>query len=182
MSKGLHTIAELTGENFKVFKGYFIGDKGTVFTDKLRPVKSEVFKIKGVSYRKTSLIAEVYGIKPIDQKKKITFIDGNKNNKAISNLRLEKSYTGSYKAYNNRVRSLTKLQPLHLLKDFDKVAFNGSHIDHIIPVKTCFNEKISPEECADISNLQVITGHENTRLKSNKAYCVISQCEHIKNK
>ena len=183
--RAITMFSEVTGECFKVYKGYFIGDKGSIYNYNLRKLTSPLINIDGYSYRISALIADLHGLKPLKAQKKkkykIHYKDNNKQNKSIENMYYKPSKGDSYKLYRKEVDRLTNMQPLHLMKDFDKRDFNKYHIDHIIPVKTCYNKGIKPEECANIKNLQILTRQENTFKKGNKAYSVIKQCEHIKN-
>ncbi|WP_407305373.1 NUMOD3 domain-containing DNA-binding protein [Acinetobacter sp.] len=40
---------------------------------------------------------------------------------------------------------------------------NGFHLDHKVPVSECFKRGLTPEVCAHICNLQVLTAEENLR-------------------
>lgn len=75
------------------------------------------------------------------------------------------------KAYINKVHKLTRKQPLHLLENYDKLQENtgvmgtkGAYqIDHIKSIDKCWKDGTPPEECSDLSNLQIITWEQNIR-------------------
>ena len=72
------------------------------------------------------------------------------------------------KAYINEVHRLTRKQPLHLLRDYDRLENTGVmgtdgayQIDHIKSIDRCWKDGVSAHQCADIKNLQVLTWKEN---------------------
>ncbi len=75
------------------------------------------------------------------------------------------------KAYINKVHNLTRKQPLHLLENYDKLeknwGVNGTkgayQIDHIKSIDKCWRDGTPPEQCSDLSNLQIITWEDNLR-------------------
>jgi len=75
------------------------------------------------------------------------------------------------KAYQNEVHRLTRKQPLHLLENYDKLeknwGVNGTkgayQIDHIKSIDKCWKDGTPPEQCSDLSNLQIITWKDNLR-------------------
>lgn len=72
--------------------------------------------------------------------------------------------------YRKEVRRLTELQPLHLLEGFNDRGFFSLHVDHIVSIVDAFNLGWTPEQCAHISNLQMLT-HKENGLKVHKSYC-----------
>jgi hypothetical protein len=72
--------------------------------------------------------------------------------------------------FNRLVRELTEKQPLHTLKGIEARGFTGMHVDHIVSLKHAFRLGWSPEQCADISNLQMLTNAENVE-KGHRSYC-----------
>ena len=80
-----------------------------------------------------------------------------------------KEYKEKYpkkKMYQNEVRRLTRLQPIHTLKNHDKLrGLNGVEgayqVDHIISIDYGWDNEILPEQIADISNLQIIKWEDN---------------------
>ena len=58
-----------------------------------------------------------------------------------------------YRAYQNKVRKLTREQNLP--------KFYGHTIDHIVPVNRCFKWDIPAEDAASLRNLQVIPFQQN---------------------
>ena len=160
MTEGLRQFCFLNNEEFKIFNGYLIGNKGTIFNKNLKEVKGkDVVKINNISYRRKSLIKNIWFPEPEEKPKPPKKI--------------------KYSVYLDRVKKLTNMQPLHLMKDFEKREFNKWNVDHIISVKYCWKNNITVEECANIRNLQVITHDENYK-KRSQCYCVISQCDHLK--
>lgn len=65
------------------------------------------------------------------------------------------------KKFKREVHKLTELQPLHLLENFDKRGFKEYHVDHIVSIFKAFKLGWTPEQCADISNLQMLPYKEN---------------------
>jgi hypothetical protein len=78
----------------------------------------------------------------------------------------------AYAKYANRVRSLTRKQPLHLLENYDKpkgvMGQEGAwQLDHIISIYEGFQKGISPEIISELNNLQFIPWEENLRKSKN---------------
>ena len=79
------------------------------------------------------------------------------------------------KQYQSEVRRLTYQQPLNELANFELwvsskglCGIEGAYqLDHIVSIDEGYATGISPEQIADISNLQIIPWEEN-RAKSNK--------------
>lgn len=70
------------------------------------------------------------------------------------------------KLYVLEVLRITKKQPLHTLENFDKIghmSIGGYAVDHIYPKSKGFDNKIPAELIADIKNLQIIPGIENSK-------------------
>lgn len=65
--------------------------------------------------------------------------------------------------FRNEVRKLTELQPLHTLKGFENRGFTNMHVDHITSLRKAFRQGWTPQQCADISNLQMLPYLENMR-------------------
>lgn len=69
--------------------------------------------------------------------------------------------------YYKVVRRITRRQPIHLLKNYDKRGRAGTkgayHLDHIISKKYGFDNGIPPESIGHISNLRYITWEENIK-------------------
>ena len=161
MNEGVRQFSILNNEEFKIFNGYLIGNKGTIFNKRLKKVNGkDVIKINNVSYRRDSLIKNIWFPEPKEKPKPVKKI--------------------KYSVYKDRVKKLTNMQPLHIMKDFEKREFRKWDVDHIISVKYCWKNNIKEEECANIKNLQMIT-HEDNYIKRSQCYCVISQCDHLKN-
>jgi len=146
---------------FKLFETYLISDKGLILNKHYKVITAKIPIIKGNRYRRTQLMTAVWGKENDKPKNKPT------------RKELKKEFT-------KKVRSLTELQNLDVLKDYDKRDFKKYHLDHIIPISKAFSLGMSIEETANINNLQMLPSLENTQKKGNKMYCVISQCQHIK--
>ena len=69
--------------------------------------------------------------------------------------------------YYRRVYSITKLQPIHLLENYEERGRASYHLDHTYPISKGFKNKIAPEIIGDISNLRFIPWLENLQ-KANK--------------
>jgi len=78
------------------------------------------------------------------------------------------------KAYINKVHALSRKQPLQVLENYNQLQLNtgvmgteGAYqIDHIKSIDKCWKDGTPAEQCADISNLQIITWEDNL-IKSN---------------
>jgi hypothetical protein len=71
------------------------------------------------------------------------------------------------------VLRITKKQPLHTLKNFEKIGKineNGYAIDHIYPKSKGFDNNIPAELIGDIRNLQIISGIENSKKREHIIY------------
>ena len=88
-----------------------------------------------------------------------------------------KEYQENYpmkKAYINKVHKLSRKQPLQVLENYNQLQLNtgvmgteGAYqIDHIKSIDKCWKDGTPAEQCADISNLQIITWEDNL-IKSN---------------
>ena len=146
---------------FKIFETYLISDKGLILNKHYKVIKSKIPLINGNRYRRAQLMSIVWNKEQDKPKKKPT------------RKELKKEFI-------KKVRSLTELQNLEVLKDYDKRNFKNYHLDHIIPISKAFSLGMSIEETAGIKNLQMLPSLENTQKKGNKMYCVIKQCQHIK--
>lgn len=75
------------------------------------------------------------------------------------------------KLYYRTVISITNLQPIYILENYNKRApapqNDAYHLDHIYPIIKGFENKIPPEIIGDISNLRFIPWKENLQ-KSDK--------------
>jgi hypothetical protein len=76
------------------------------------------------------------------------------------------------RAYGQQVRRLTEQQPLDQVHG---IALRGSdyHLDHAVSIAAAWEAGWSPEQCADVSNLQVLPRAENMR-KGQGCYCNLS--------
>jgi len=75
--------------------------------------------------------------------------------------------TKDRKSYRRAVLNITKSQPIHLLKNYDKRGNKSYHLDHIYPISKGFENKVPPLVIGDISNLKFIHWTKNLQ-KSNK--------------
>jgi hypothetical protein len=73
------------------------------------------------------------------------------------------------RAYTHQVRQLTERQPLDQVPG---IALRGPdfHLDHAVSIAAAFKAGWSPEQCADVANLQVLPRAENMR-KGQACYC-----------
>lgn len=159
-------------EVFVEYKSYWVGNQGTIYNSKKRIVKSKMFRVDGVQTRRDSFIIEAWGVREDEKREEHKVID-------LSKYQRRRNKNKGFRDYRRKVDELTNQQPIHLMKDIEKRAFREYNIDHIIPVRHCYDNGISEQECSNISNLQVISHDENT-VKQNNLYCVISQCGHLK--
>jgi hypothetical protein len=67
------------------------------------------------------------------------------------------------KIYYLKVWLLTEANDLTQLKNHERRAFKGYHLDHIAPIIFCFNNQIPPEVAADIRNLRFIPHKKNIK-------------------
>lgn len=84
------------------------------------------------------------------------------------------------KNYKNKVRRLTELQDLSVIKDISLRHIESYHLDHIIPITICFEKGITISYAASKNNLQIISKNENFIKGNKRAYSVIDKCKHIK--
>jgi len=78
-----------------------------------------------------------------------------------------------FKDYKKKVYLITYQQPIHILKNSDKIRGRSGNygvyqLDHIVSIKEGYDKKISPEIIGNINNLQFIPWEEN--LKKSKEY------------
>lgn len=88
----------------------------------------------------------------------------------LSKYGIKRDYkTPEYAKYNRKVRLLTekvyadnmeKINPDNHPRTLCGVP-GGYQLDHIVPIRECFDKNISPEQAADVSNLQMITWEKN---------------------
>jgi hypothetical protein len=73
------------------------------------------------------------------------------------------------RAYGRQVRQLTERQPLDQVPG---IALRGPHyhLDHAMSIAAAWEAGWSPEQCADVANLQVLPRAENVR-KGSGSYC-----------
>jgi len=73
------------------------------------------------------------------------------------------------RAFNLKVRQLTEQQPLDQVPG---IALRGAeyHLDHAVSIAAAWKAGWTPEQCADVSNLQVLPRAENMR-KRDSCYC-----------
>ena len=105
------------------------------------------------------VLAEKYGL----SQKRIA------SRRIAAGLRKKQAYTDEWLEYNSRARNAsekTYRKHKHILnpdnKPRGKMGVAGAYqLDHIKPLRQCFDEGISPEESAALSNLQFITWQNN---------------------
>jgi hypothetical protein len=73
------------------------------------------------------------------------------------------------RAYGRQVRQLTERQNLDQVPG---IALRGPdyHLDHAVSIAAAWEAGWSPEQCADVANLQVLPRAENVR-KGSASYC-----------
>lgn len=81
-----------------------------------------------------------------------------------------REYRLVYSEYRKRVNLLTSrtyrtnksvINPLDLPIGRTDTCENAHHLDHIVPVKYCFERGFTPERCASVENLRVMPALEN---------------------
>ena len=102
-------------------------------------------------------------------KKHIVRLYGQDFYKDICTAILNKRPKTRYK-YGLLVHRLTEKQPLHTLKGIEGRAFAGMHVDHVVSITHAYQLGWNAEQCADISNLQMLTNAENLE-KGCNSYC-----------
>lgn len=192
----LKSLDYIHSELFIEYKGFWVGNKGTIYNSKKRHVKARMFRVDEVQTRASTFILEAWGCyveEPCIPDKRVERTKLTRPTKPIKKVEItepievieltkvqkRRNKNKGYRIYRRRVDELTNLQPLHIMKDFDKREFGKYNVDHIIPVRYCYDKGMSEEECADISNLQILTHKDNTD-KCMSMYCILEQCEHLK--
>jgi hypothetical protein len=69
----------------------------------------------------------------------------------------------SWSVYSALVWRLTSLQPIHLLEHYEKRAYRGYHLDHILSVWQGFTHGIPAHRIASLTNLRFIPAKANMR-------------------
>jgi hypothetical protein len=82
---------------------------------------------------------------------------------AVRNSRIPECEKKLWKKYRLLVWEITKSQNLKKLKDFDKRAFNGYHLDHKVSIWYGYKNKLNPKLIGSIDNLEFIPGKDNMR-------------------
>lgn len=77
----------------------------------------------------------------------------------------------AYKKYRAKVDRLTE-KVAHMIPGIEKRKFREWDLDHIIPVKYGFKNKIPPEKIAALPNLRIIPHKENFRKGSKLTHPV----------
>lgn len=75
-------------------------------------------------------------------------------------------------AYARQVRSLTERQNLSQVPGIE-LRGPDYHLDHAVSVAAAWEAGWTPEQCADVANLQVLPRAENMR-KGTKSYCTLT--------
>lgn len=73
------------------------------------------------------------------------------------------------RAYNRQVRRLTEQQPLDQVPGIE-LRGPDYHLDHAVSIAAAWEAGWTPEQCADVANLQVLPRAENMR-KGQGSYC-----------
>jgi hypothetical protein len=87
-----------------------------------------------------------------------------------STRQVDQSERSRWLAYKDRVWELTRLQPIERLENYEKRAFNGWHVDHVLSIKEAFDRGLPPEVPACISNLRMIPAEENIRKSTHTVF------------
>ncbi len=142
-----------------ILKAKFISGKLAPWNKELTKENSNILKEMGERHR---------GFKHSEETKKII---GNRSKELWEQGHFDNQYGKNrteFKKYQNRVHKLTK-KIKHLIEGYDekkhgKMGILGAYqIDHIIDIKYGFDNNISPEKIADISNLRFIPWEENIK-------------------
>lgn len=73
-------------EEFRIFEGYFIGNKGTIYNPRMAKLSSfPVIVVNGIQYRRANLICMVW-IGKTKIRQNVGFRDGDKTNLRLENL------------------------------------------------------------------------------------------------
>ncbi len=78
---------------------------------------------------------------------------------------IDPSSLSEFQQYRRKVYDLTKLQPIHLLKNHEKrghFLHDGYHLDHVFSIFEGYKNKIPVETISDITNLRFIPAIQNT--------------------
>jgi hypothetical protein len=76
------------------------------------------------------------------------------------------------RAYAHQVRKLTERQNLAQVPGIE-LRGPDYHLDHAVSVAAAWEAGWSPEQCADVANLQVLPRAENMR-KGTASYCTLT--------
>jgi len=76
------------------------------------------------------------------------------------------------RAYAHQVRKLTRRQNLDQVPGIE-LRGPDYHLDHVVSVAAAWEAGWSPEQCADVANLQVLPRAENIR-KGTASYCTLT--------
>ena len=86
-----------------------------------------------------------------------------------------KDTTPAFKRYKNKVHQLSHkvyleniniINPTRLSRTRAGV-IDGYQLDHIKPIKKCFEERLTPEEASVVTNLQILPWKENLKKSTN---------------
>jgi hypothetical protein len=80
---------------------------------------------------------------------------------------------GLFNSYRANVRTITDIQPLYLLDNFNKRG-RKYHLDHMFSICEGFRQNIAPEIIGNIVNLKIITTRENCT-KNKKCSITLDQ-------
>lgn len=84
-------------------------------------------------------------------------------NKENAKLLIDKANKQLWIKYRRLVWKITERQNLKKLKNYEKRAFTGFHLDHKVSIWYGFKNKIDPKLIGDIYNLEFIHHKENMR-------------------
>lgn len=158
-------------------KGYSSGQKLNLSEIQ----KNEIKKLYLDEYKSPLEMSKILSINFNTIRKIIFFSDYKRNKSEGTSIGLVKRFTNipydeflkksnEFTKYKRKVVSVTKKQPIHNLKNFDKRGVSGVdgnyHLDHKFSIVEGFKDKISPEIIGNIKNLEFIPWMENVKKRT----------------
>lgn len=138
---------------------------------------------KNTTYIK-QCVFEKYGVDNINQlisyRNEISKRQTGENNIQVQRILTEQNITykqyiqlmSDYELYSNRVRAITKKQPIHKLKYYNERGVHTYHLDHKYSISEGFMNNVNPYLIGNINNLEFIPAHDNC---SKGSKCSINQ-------
>lgn len=106
----------------------------------------------------------------VERKKELKKLAQQAQKQAVENDRAARR--ADRDAYRDEVRRLTELEPLHLVPGIE-LRGQDFHLDHVVSINMAWLEGWPAEQCAHVSNLQMLPRAENFR-KGNGSYCSLN--------